>query len=230
MPRPFLRPKYTAARTISKVTTKMPQSGLPRNFAASWQQFLSIESKFHSRLNTLAFTETEDSAMHVPAMLSDIHFNPFGSFDESELLQFAFAKLRRAARLTLLGRSAEGTDRREARRALTCLVLRQLCRMLLTLHEAAALQRGVTSSPFVAALARQFSLLQRFKEMVRQIEWSTCVCDSTNMESAKPGDEHSKCRLHIQMCHHGILPPQACPNLSANRCDLVEGYHIVLIS
>jgi hypothetical protein len=168
-----------------------------RAFASSWQQFLSIETQLHSRLITLAFEGGD-----IPAMLFGIQSDLFDHFEDGELLLFAFTELTRAVQLRISGQGAMGTNRREARRALVCLVLRQLCRMLLALHDVPCLQRGGIPPTFLSALAGLCSLLQQFKDMVQEIECSTCGCHSNNAEGAKSGKEHPKCELHMIQCSY----------------------------
>jgi len=169
-------------------------SGLVRLFSTTWQQFLSLETVVHSKLNS------EPEATYATATPSDIHLSLDSGFDESELLYYVVSKLREAVQLTLSGQSA-GTKRREAKRTATCLLLRQLCRMLLSMHEAPSLQRGVASPAFLTAVTQLFSCLHRFKEMVSQLESSTCRCNRVNAETGK-SYRLSTYRLHRIECSY----------------------------
>lgn len=135
-------------------------------FTTTWQQFVSLEMQLRSKFISTALANSEhEAAAYAKATFSDIHLSLYNGIDASQLLPYAVAKLREAVQLRLSDQS-EGTKRREAWRAVNCLLLRQLCRMLLAMHEAPSLERGVTSSPFVTALIELFSLICRFKAMV----------------------------------------------------------------
>lgn len=171
-----------------------------RLFSTTWQQFLSLETLVHSKLNSTAPADSEHEVAHTPATPPDIYLSLYSGIDGSELLCYAVTKLREAVQLRLSGHST-GTKRREARRAATCLLLRQLCRMLLVIHEAPSPQRGVTSPAFVTALTQLFSLLYCFKEKVSLIESSTCKCGIADAESGRSYG-FSTCRLHRIKCSY----------------------------